>query len=79
MELGDAGSEVAVRIQERDGGMTLHFGTGNDSLQRTIESSVGVLVHALKQEQIQLSNVEVTRKSPIDKVRRMKEAHNGHR
>jgi hypothetical protein len=75
MEVGDSQSQVIVRIEDRGSGMNLHFGTGGEMVHRTIESSVDSLVSALKQEKIDVSNVEVSRKSPIDKVRRMKEAH----
>jgi hypothetical protein len=75
MEVGEPGSQVVIRIEERGGGVNLHFGAGNETLHRSIETSVGSLVQALKQEKIEISNVEVSRKSPIDKVRRMKEAH----
>jgi hypothetical protein len=74
MEVGDADSQVMVRIDDRTSGMALHFGAADEALHRTIESSVFSLVRALKQERIQISNVEVSRKSPIDKVHRMKEA-----
>jgi hypothetical protein len=75
MELGEPSSQVTIRIEDRRGGMAFYLGAGNEMLHRTIESSVASLVHALKREQIQVSNVEVFRKSPIEKVRRMKEAH----
>jgi hypothetical protein len=75
MEVGEAGSQVVIRIEERGGSVNLHFGTGNETLHRSIASSVELLVRALKQEKIEISNVEVFRKSPIDKVRRTKEAH----
>jgi len=74
MEVGEADSQVIIRVEERDGGVKLHLGARNETMHRNIESSVASLVHALKQEQIQVSNVEVTRKSPIEKVRRMREA-----
>jgi len=74
MEVGEADSQVLIRIEERDGGMKLHLGARNETMHRNIESSVASLVQALKQEQIQVSNVEVTRKSPIEKVRRLREA-----
>ena len=75
IEVGDEGSQVAIHIADRGDGMALQLGASSETLHRTLESSVGSLVHTLKQEQIHISNVEVTRKSPIDKVRRMKEAH----
>ena len=75
MEVGDSQSQVIVRIEDRAGGMNLHFGTGSELLHRTIESSIDSLIHALRQEKIDVSNIEVSRKSPIEKVRRMKEAH----
>jgi hypothetical protein len=75
MEVGDADSQVTIRIEDRDGGMRLHIGAGSDTMHRTLESSVDSLVQSLKQEKIELSNVQISRKSPIEKVRRMKEAH----
>jgi hypothetical protein len=75
MEVGDAGSEVIVRIEDRGGTMNLQFGTGSDTMHRSLQSSVGSLVEALKQQRIDVSNVEVSRKEVIDRVRRMKEAH----
>jgi hypothetical protein len=74
MEVGDPGSQVTIRIQERGGDVTLHLDTGSAPLHQDLQSSVGSLVQALKQEQVQVSNIEITRKSPIEKVRRMKEA-----
>ena len=75
MEVGDAGSQVTVRIQERGGDISMQINTANEPLRQDLQSSVGSLVQALKQEQVPVSNVEVSRKSPIDKVRRMKEAN----
>lgn len=75
MEVGDDQSQVMVRIEDRGNGMNLHFGIGNELLHRSMESSIESLVHALKQEKIEVTNVEISRKSPIEKVRRMKEAH----
>jgi hypothetical protein len=75
MEVGDADSQVMIRIQERSGDISLQINAANEPLHQNLQSSLGSLVHALKQEQVQVSNVDVSRKSPIDKVRRMKEAH----
>jgi hypothetical protein len=75
MEVGEADSQVTVRIQERSGAITLQINAANEPLHQDLQSSVGSLVHSLKQEQVQVSNVDVSRKSPIEKVRRMKEAH----
>ena len=75
MEVGDAGSQVTVRIQERAGDISMQISTANEPLHQDLQSSVGSLVQALKQGQVQVSNVDVSRKSPIDKVRRMKEAN----
>ena len=75
MEVGEADSQVTVRIQERGGDISLQINAGNEPLHQDLQSSLGSLVHALKQEQVQVSNVEVSRKSPIEKVRRMKEAN----
>lgn len=55
--------------------MNLHFGAGSDTLHHGLESSVDSLVNALRQEKIQVCNVDVSRKSPIEKVRRTKESH----
>jgi hypothetical protein len=74
MEVGDPGSEVTIRLQERGGDVTMQLNTGNEPLRQDLESSMGSLVNSLKQAQVQVSNVEVSQKSPIDKVRRMKEA-----
>jgi hypothetical protein len=73
MEIGDADSQVIVRIDDRGGSMDMHFGAGSDSMQHSLQSSVEILMESLKEEKIHVSNIEVSRKSPIDKVRRMKE------
>ena len=75
MEVGDADSQVTVRIQERAGDISLQINAASEPLRQDLQSSVGSLIHALRQEQVQVSNVDVSRKSPIEKVRRMKEAH----
>lgn len=75
LEVGDPGSQVTIHIQERGGDLSMQLNTASDSLHQNLQSSVGALVQSLKQDRIQVSNVEVTRKSPIGKVRRMKEAH----
>jgi hypothetical protein len=75
MQIGEADSQVTVHIQERAGDISLQINAANEPLHQGLQSSVGSLVQALKQEQVQVSNVEVSRKSPIDKVRRMKEAN----
>jgi hypothetical protein len=74
MEVGDSDSQVTIRIQERGGNIALQLNAGSEGLQRDLQASVGSLEHALKQEDVQVSRIEVSRKSPIDKVRRMKEA-----
>jgi hypothetical protein len=75
MEVGDADSQVTVRIQERAGDISLQINAANDPLHQELQSSVGTLVQTLKQEHVQLSTVDVSRKSPIEKVRRMKETN----
>jgi len=77
MEVGDDKSHVIIRIEDRGGNMNLHFGAGDDTMRHSLQSSIDSLVHALRRERIDVSNVEVSGKSPIEKVRRMKEAHNG--
>jgi hypothetical protein len=74
MEVGDADSQVVIRIQERSGDLSLVLNAATEPMQRDLSSSVDKLVNALKKEEVQVSSVEVTRKSPIEKVRRMKEA-----
>jgi hypothetical protein len=74
MEIGEAESQVMVRIDERGGLMQLHFGAGGALVLQKLESSIGSLVRNLRQEKIEVSNVEVTAKPHIEKVRRMKEA-----
>ena len=75
MQVGEAGSEVIVRIEDRGGTMNLQFGTGSDTMHRSLQSSIGALVQALRQQRIDVSNVEVSRKASMHKVRRMKEAY----
>jgi hypothetical protein len=75
MEVGDPGSQVTVRIQERGGDISMQINAASEGLHHDLQSSVGSLAQALKQEQVPVSNIEVSRKSPIEKVRRMKEAH----
>jgi hypothetical protein len=74
MEVGDADSKVVIHIQERAGDLSLQLNAATEPLQRDLHSSVDSLVDALKREEVPISSVEVTRKSPIEKVRRMKEA-----
>jgi len=75
MQVGEAGSEVIVRIEDRGGTINLQFGTGSDTMHRSLQSSIGALVQALRLQRIDVSNVEVSRKAPMHKVRRMKEAY----
>ena len=75
MEVGDADSQVVIRIQERSGDVSLQLNAGSEPLRHELQSSVASLVSALRQEDVKVTNVEVSRKSPIDRVRRMKEAH----
>jgi len=75
VEVGDADSQVLVRIESRGHGMNLEFGAGSETLRERLESSVGSLVDALKDQKINTTNVQVSRRAPIEKVRRMKEAH----
>jgi hypothetical protein len=75
MQVGEAGSEVTVRIQQRDGNLTLQLNSDNDRLHQNLQSSVGSLAQALKLENVPVSAIEVSRKSLTDRVRRMKETH----
>jgi hypothetical protein len=73
MEVGDADSQVVIRIQERSGDVSLQLNAGSEPLRHELQTSVSSLLKALQQEAVKVSNVEVFRKAPIDKVRRMKE------
>lgn len=76
MQVGEAGSEVTVRIQQRSSGeVTLQLNAGNEKLQQNLQSSIESLAQALKLENVSVSGIEVSRKSPADKVHRMKETH----
>jgi len=79
MEVGEADSQVSIRIEDRGSSMRLHLDTGNETLHQALDSSVGSLMQALKRVEVPLSTVEVSRKSPIEKVRRAKETSNGDR
>ena len=73
---GKAGSEVSVRIQQRSSGeVTLQLNASSEKLQQNLQSSVASLAQALKLENVSVSGIKVSRKSPADKVRRMKETH----
>jgi hypothetical protein len=74
MEVGDSDSQVVIRIQERGGDVSLQLNAANEPMRHNLESSVTSLLDALKQQEVKVSNVEVFRKQPIDRVRRMKEA-----
>lgn len=75
MQIGEADSQVMIRIQERGGDIALQINAANEPLHNNLQTSVNTLVHALRREEVQISSIEVTRKQPIDKVRRAKEAH----
>jgi hypothetical protein len=75
MQVGEADSEVTIRIQQRDGNLTLQLNTENDRLHQNLQSSVGSLAQALNLENVPVSGIEVSRKSLTDRVRRMKETH----
>jgi hypothetical protein len=75
MQVGEADSEVTIRIQQRDGNLTLQLNAENDRLHQNLQSSVGSLAQALNLENVPVSGIEVSRKSLTDRVRRMKETH----
>jgi hypothetical protein len=75
MEVGEGDSQVVIRIQENSGDLSLQLNAGNEPLRRELQSSVSSLLNALRHEQVKVTNVEVTRKAPADRVRRMKGAH----
>ena len=65
-----------VRIQQRSSGeVTLQLNARQRESQQNLQSSVASLAQALKLENVSVSGIEVSRKSPADKVRRMKETH----
>src|SRR5439155_7177535 len=59
MEVGDADSQVVIRIQERSGDVSLQLNAANEPMRRELESSVSSLLNALKQQEVKVSNVEV--------------------
>ena len=73
MEVGDADSQVMIRIQERSGDVSLQLNAGSEPLRQELQSSVESLMNALRHEEVKVTNVEVLRKPLIDRVRRMKE------
>jgi len=73
MQVGEPDSEVTVRIQQRDGSLTLQMNADSEQLHQNLQSSVGALSQALKLEQVPVSRIEVSRKSLTDRVRRTKE------
>src|SRR5262249_1036529 len=75
MQVGEPGSEVTIRIQHRGADLTLHLNADNDRLHENLQSSVGSLASTLKVENVPVSDIEVSRKSLADRVRRMKETH----
>lgn len=75
MEVGEADSQVVIRIQERGGDVALQINAAAEPLHHELQTSVNSLVHALRREEVHISSIEVTRKQPIDRVRRAKEAH----
>jgi hypothetical protein len=75
MQVGEADSEITIRIQQREGNLTLQLNANNDQLHQNLQSSVGSLAQALKLENVPVSGIEVSRKPLTDKVRRMKETH----
>jgi hypothetical protein len=74
IEVGDADSQVMIRIQERGGDLSMHLNAAAEPLHRDLQHSVGSLVESLRQEEVKVASIEVSRKSPIEKVRRSKEA-----
>jgi len=75
IEVGEADSQVMIRIQERGGDVSLQLNAGSEPLHQDLKSSLGSLVQSLRQEEVKVASAEVSRKSPIGKVGRSKEAH----
>src|SRR2546425_5217571 len=75
IEVGEADSQVMIRIQERGGDVSLQLNAGSEPLHQDLKSSLGSLVQSLRQEEVKVASAEVSRKSSIGKVGRSKEAH----
>jgi hypothetical protein len=75
MQVGESDSEVTVRIQQREGNVTLQLNSDNDRLHQALQYSVGSLAQALKLQNVPVTGIEVSRKSLPHRVRRMKETH----
>ncbi len=75
MEVGESESQVTIRLQERAGGVVLQLGAATETLRDGLQASVANLEQRLRRAEVDISSIEVSRKSPIDKVRRLKEAH----
>ena len=75
IEVGEADSQVMIRIQERGGDVSLQLNAGSEPLHQDLKSSLGSLVQSLRQEEVKVASAEVSRKSSIGKVGKSKEAH----
>jgi len=75
IEVGEADSQVIIRIQERSGDVSVQLNAASEPLRHNLQQSLGSLVHSLRQEEVKVASAEVAKRSPIEKVRRSKEAH----
>jgi hypothetical protein len=75
IEVGEADSQVMIRIQERGGDISVQLNAANEPLHHNLQSSLDSLVQSLRQDEVKVASAEVSRKSPIEKVRKSKEAH----
>ncbi|MBI4475240.1 MAG: hypothetical protein HY646_21435 [Acidobacteria bacterium] len=74
MEVGEAGSQVVIRIEERGGEVNLKIDAASEPLRNDLESSIDLLVDGFQHEEIPVSRIEVGEKSLITKIRSLKEA-----
>src|SRR5262249_50395187 len=63
MQVGEADSEVTIRIQQRGTDLTLQLNAANCRLHPNLQSAVGSLANALKLENVPVSGIEVSRRS----------------
>lgn len=74
MEVGDAGSEIIIRLEERSGDVHLKFDSASETMRQSLESSIDTLVDDFIQEAVPVSRIELGDKALITKISRMKGA-----
>jgi hypothetical protein len=75
VEVGEADSQVLIRLEERGGDVTMQLDAATASLAENLEASADALYEALRREDVQVSRIQFSKKSPIVRVQRTKEAN----